>query len=77
LVVLLYVTNDRIVREQQDHGNPSPAASFNAPRSGHTGGVNVALADGSVRFVKDTISIQTWRALSTIDNGEVFSADSF
>ena len=37
----------------------------NAARSRHAGGVNVALCDGSVRFVTDTIDIFTWRALST------------
>ena len=38
----------------------------NAARSRHAGGVNVALCDGSIRFVTDTVDIPTWRALSTI-----------
>ena len=42
-----------------------------AARSAHTGGVNVGLADGSVRFVSDNIDIGTWRALSTRQSGEV------
>ena len=33
--------------------------------SWHPGGVNVTLADGSVRFVKNSINIQTWMALGT------------
>jgi prepilin-type processing-associated H-X9-DG protein len=41
------------------------------PTSNHSGGVNVALGDGSVRFVQNTISLQGWRAMGTIRGGEV------
>ncbi len=44
-------------------------------RSLHPGGLNTALCDGSVRFVRDTIGIDLWRALSTSRGGEVVSAD--
>jgi prepilin-type processing-associated H-X9-DG protein len=47
------------------------SVGYRAARSNHSGGVNVLLADGSVRFVRDTIALQTWRALSTRDGGEV------
>jgi prepilin-type processing-associated H-X9-DG protein len=40
-------------------------------RSYHTGGVNVLLMDGSVRFVRDTIPLATWRGLGTRAGGEV------
>jgi prepilin-type N-terminal cleavage/methylation domain-containing protein/prepilin-type processing-associated H-X9-DG protein len=40
-------------------------------RSFHTGGVNVALMDGSVRFVRDTLDLATWRSLGTRSGGEV------
>ncbi|WP_337175060.1 DUF1559 domain-containing protein [Paludisphaera sp.] len=50
---------------------------YNAARSKHPGGVNVAMCDGSVRFIKDAISLPTWRAISTTQGGEVVSADSF
>jgi prepilin-type processing-associated H-X9-DG protein len=43
----------------------------------HPGGVNVTLLDGSVRFIKSTISPPTWWALATKSGGEVVSADSF
>lgn len=33
--------------------------------SQHTGGVNVVYADGSVRFVSDSIDLKVWRALGT------------
>jgi prepilin-type N-terminal cleavage/methylation domain-containing protein/prepilin-type processing-associated H-X9-DG protein len=44
-------------------------------RGPFTGGVNVALADGSVRFVRDSISLATWQALATRANGEVLGHD--
>jgi hypothetical protein len=46
-----------------------------AARSKHTGGVNVGVADGSVRFVANNISLATWRALGTMQNGEVPGSD--
>jgi len=45
--------------------------------SNHPGGVNVAFADGSVKFVKDSINVQTWWALGSRDGGEIVSADSY
>jgi prepilin-type N-terminal cleavage/methylation domain-containing protein/prepilin-type processing-associated H-X9-DG protein len=47
------------------------------PSSRHPGGVNLLLGDGSVRFTKDTINLATWRALGTIQGGEVISSDAF
>ena len=46
-----------------------------AARSYHAGGVNVALVDGSVRFVRDTVPFTTWRALGTRAGNETFSHD--
>ena len=43
----------------------------------HSGGVNVGMADGSTRFLKETISIDVLAALLTRSAGEVISADSF
>jgi prepilin-type N-terminal cleavage/methylation domain-containing protein/prepilin-type processing-associated H-X9-DG protein len=45
--------------------------------SNHPGGVNVAFTDGSVRFIKDTINLQTWWALGSRDGGEVVSSDAY
>jgi prepilin-type processing-associated H-X9-DG protein len=39
-------------------------------RSFHPGGVNVLLADGSVRFATETINLTIWQALSSPDAGE-------
>ncbi len=51
-----------------DHSN---AASY------HSGGANVLMADGSVRFVKSSLSMQTWWALGTRAGNEVIDASSF
>jgi prepilin-type N-terminal cleavage/methylation domain-containing protein/prepilin-type processing-associated H-X9-DG protein len=45
--------------------------------SNHSGGVNVGFADGSVRFVKDTISTPAWWAIGSRNLNEVISADSY
>ncbi len=45
--------------------------------SQHPGGVNALFADGSVHFVKNSVSAVTWRALGTIAGGEVISSDQY
>ena len=35
------------------------------------------MADGSVKFIKSTINLQTYRALGTRAGGEVISADQY
>jgi prepilin-type processing-associated H-X9-DG protein len=42
--------------------------------SGHPGGVNIVLGDGSVHFIKDHIELETWRALSTRGDCEVLAS---
>jgi prepilin-type N-terminal cleavage/methylation domain-containing protein len=50
---------------------------FMTPRSTHPGGVQVSLADGSARFIKNTITRPTWYALGTRAGGEVVSATDY
>jgi prepilin-type N-terminal cleavage/methylation domain-containing protein/prepilin-type processing-associated H-X9-DG protein len=58
--------------------NSSGAVSnFSNSDSYHPGGVNVLMADGSVRFMKDSISLPVWWGLGTIQGGEVISSDSY
>ena len=40
-------------------------------QSRHTGGVNASFADGSVRFVSNSVTIGAWRALSTRSAGDI------
>jgi len=45
--------------------------------SDHNGGVNVAMGDGSVKFIKTSVSWATWWALGTKAGGEVIDASSY
>ncbi len=46
-------------------------------RSRHPGGVNFAFADGSVKFIKQSISDMTYQALGTRAGSEVISSDAY
>jgi prepilin-type N-terminal cleavage/methylation domain-containing protein/prepilin-type processing-associated H-X9-DG protein len=48
-----------------------PGRIATTANSGHTNGVNMALCDGSVRFVTNGIDLFTWRALGSRNGGEV------
>jgi prepilin-type processing-associated H-X9-DG protein len=50
---------------------------YQSTSSNHPGGCNFLFGDGSVRFLKSSISIQTYWALGTKANGEVVSSDSY
>jgi prepilin-type processing-associated H-X9-DG protein len=47
------------------------------PSSTHPGGVNLVFVDGSVRFIKESIALPVWRALSTRNGGEVVSSSDY
>jgi prepilin-type processing-associated H-X9-DG protein len=46
-------------------------------QSRHPGGVNVCFGDGSVHFIKQSISLPVWWGIGTKAGGEVISSDSF
>jgi prepilin-type N-terminal cleavage/methylation domain-containing protein/prepilin-type processing-associated H-X9-DG protein len=57
-------------------GYPADSSQDFPATSAHGGGgVNLLLCDGSVRFVPDTISITTWRALGSRNGGEILGSD--
>jgi len=52
-------------------------AEIQVANSSHSGGVNVGMGDGSVKFVKSSIAFPVWWAIGTKDNGEVVSSDAY
>jgi prepilin-type N-terminal cleavage/methylation domain-containing protein/prepilin-type processing-associated H-X9-DG protein len=59
-------------------GLPTVAvATMVGASSYHPGGVNVGMCDGSVKFLKDSTSPQTWGSLATKAGGEVIDASSY
>ena len=53
----------------------STRARMAGARSLHTAGVNAALCDGSVRFVRDAIDPSAWRSAGTSMGGETLGLD--
>ena len=47
--------------------------AWTSARSQHVGGVQVALCDGSVRFVSENVALTIWHGLATRGGGEVIS----
>jgi hypothetical protein len=47
----------------------------NPPNSYHTSGIEVGMADGSVRFVAQGLSFPTWISALTPNGGEVLGSD--
>jgi prepilin-type processing-associated H-X9-DG protein len=58
-------------------GNENYWAQAFGTSSRHPGGVNMALADGSVKFLKNTISPPIMWALGSRNGGEVLNADQY
>lgn len=54
-----------------------PGETMVGASSFHSGGVNVAMLDGSVKFIKSSVALQTWSALATMAGGEVIDAGSY
>lgn len=52
-----------------------PPMAIITPRSNHPGGVNVGMADGSARFIRNSITRATWWAIGTRGGGESVSLE--
>ncbi len=48
---------------------------FQTSRSRHPGGVHVTMADGSVKFISESIPLPVWLALLALQDGEVIPGD--
>jgi len=59
---------------QPDTNHPQGALTAS---SHHPGGVNVAFCDGSVKFIKDSVSTTAWWGIGSRNGGEVVSADAY
>ena len=57
--------------------NTAADGQYENANSNHPGGSNFLFADGSVHFLKSSISIMTYWALGTVANGEIISSDSY
>lgn len=45
------------------------------PGSLHTGGVNVMMGDGAVKFVSNSVDLGVWRAIGSRSSGEIYSLE--
>jgi prepilin-type N-terminal cleavage/methylation domain-containing protein/prepilin-type processing-associated H-X9-DG protein len=61
----------------RDEGAGGPTFAAHTARSFHPDGVNALFGDGSVHFIKNSVSGQTWRALGTVRGGEVVSSEGY
>ena len=64
-----------LISINENDGGPTFGAFTS--RSYHPGGVNALFGDGSVRFIKDSVDGNTYRALGTVQGGEVISSDAY
>jgi prepilin-type processing-associated H-X9-DG protein len=64
-----------LITTDENEGAPTYAAV--TARSFHPGGVNVLFADGSVKFIKDSVAWPVWRAIGTVQGNEVVSATDY
>jgi hypothetical protein len=76
------INNSHFQVKQQTVGNGSPVCTLppwcsngNLGSSPHTAGINVGLGDGSVRFVTQGVSTQTWWFAITPNMGDILGSD--
>ena len=62
---------------QNTYNNPGDWSTCMGYASQHPGGGNFGLADGSVRFIKNSISYNIYMGLSSRAGGEILSSDAY
>ena len=62
---------------QQVASNPKNLSYAWTFGSKHPGGVNMVFADGTVKFIKNSINPYAWWGIFTMYNGEILSADMY
>jgi prepilin-type N-terminal cleavage/methylation domain-containing protein len=65
----------QITRTTNQNGQPQAIADGGRASSLHSTGINVGLADGSVRYVSNSVSGNTWWAAITPSNGDILGTD--
>jgi prepilin-type N-terminal cleavage/methylation domain-containing protein/prepilin-type processing-associated H-X9-DG protein len=60
--------------KEEGYGTPTYVGGFGAR---HPGGSNFAFGDGSVRFIKNTVSAQVYQHLGNRSDGEVIDSEQF
>jgi prepilin-type N-terminal cleavage/methylation domain-containing protein/prepilin-type processing-associated H-X9-DG protein len=68
---LIYSCKDENFPQAPCRGTGGTLPHYNFARSYHPGGANFAIADGSVRFISETIDLPTYHAIGTRRQGEV------
>ncbi len=62
---------------KQGTGGAAEGMNYTNTSSNHSGGVNFLMGDGSVKFIKNSVSMTTYWSIGTRSNGEVIDASSF
>jgi len=63
--------------QEQEWGDQRATITLINSSSNHPGGVNMLFMDGSVRFIKSSVSYLAYYAIATPDGGETVSSDSY
>jgi prepilin-type N-terminal cleavage/methylation domain-containing protein/prepilin-type processing-associated H-X9-DG protein len=71
-----YFTNKQFATAGEAFYGHDDITMINAS-SFHPGGVNMGFVDGSVKFVKDSVSLGTYGSIATKAGGEVVSSDAY
>lgn len=61
----------------QSNPNPFTNCDYTAPQSAHSQGINVAIGDGSVRFLAATMDVNTWARSADPRDGNPFAWDDW